>query len=193
MQLLMTSKDLYSNTITFTLIISPVLNILNSLNFSEVVSSTLLTISLVATYSDGTLIVHITYTKNIQNSSAVLSIAPPTSFGNTFDMKASSTSFIVNPSNAEAYYYDDKVYSGASTLRLILRISTIIALCLLVLSLGFWKMVGIELMHVLQTLFFAVSFIATLPPTLAPIAELGSLVNGYNSLFTNFPGRINFN
>jgi hypothetical protein len=73
-----------------------------------------------------------------------------------------------------------------------MRVFSGISLGLLLLSLGFWKMIGVEVMHVLQTLFFAVSLVTVLPPTLAPMAELNSLVNGYNGLFTDFPGRMDF-
>jgi hypothetical protein len=45
----------------------------------------------------------------------------------------------------------------------------------------------------LQIMFFSMSLMTFMHPTLLPITELYNSVNGYNNMFSNFPGLFNFN
>lgn len=100
LSLVSSSKDLFANAVNFTLNVTPALQVLSTFNFSSILSSTLPTSSLSATYSNGTLMVRVAYVQSIQLVAASLSVTPSTSFSNTFDMKASSTSFTVDPQNS---------------------------------------------------------------------------------------------
>lgn len=131
------------------------------------------------------------YAKSIQNSPASLQVAPPTSLDNTFEMKASSAVFTVDPENAVALYYSDGSYSAATSMKIILRVCMIVALVNLVIGVGFWKLVGIEATHVIQILFLASSLITSLPPAMAPATEVWPSL-GYNKLFTDFPDLFGF-
>lgn len=55
------------------------------------------------------------------------------------------------------------------------------------LGLASWKLIGLEVMSLLQTVYFCVSLMWTLHPLLGPVAELYSFVNGYNGLFKDNP------
>ena len=74
---------------------------------------------------------------------------------------------------------------------LVLKICTGVAFAVLVLGIGFWKLVGIEAMHVMQILFVASILVASLPPPLAPASELWPAL-GYNNMFTDFPRLYDF-
>ena len=131
------------------------------------------------------------YIQDIQKASASLTIAAPPALENTFDMKASSASFVVNPTNAEAYYYPEDTYSSATTMQFVLKVCLIGALATVVLSFRFWVLAGIELVHVVQIAFLACSLVESLPPVLAPASELW-LSLGYNKFFTDFSGLLDF-
>ena len=95
-----TKRDLYANAINFTFRVVPELKILTTFNYSQILSSSLPTSSIEASYTNGLLTVRVVYQQSIQNTSASLNVAPPTSLDNTFEMKASSASFVVDPDNA---------------------------------------------------------------------------------------------
>jgi hypothetical protein len=99
LQLVRSVKDLYANAINVTLSVSPVLKVLDAFDFKQIISSNLPTSSITASYSSGQLSVRLVYTQSIQNIDAILQMSPPTSYDNTFDMKASSISFGVSPEN----------------------------------------------------------------------------------------------
>ena len=131
------------------------------------------------------------YQQSIQNASASLNVAPPTSLDNTFEMKASSASFVVDPDNAEAYYYSEGTYASATAMSLILKICMGAAFAALLLGVIYWKLVGVEASHIMQILFLASILVPSLPPPLAPASELW-LTLGYNNMFTDFPGLYDF-
>jgi hypothetical protein len=164
--------------------------VLAALNFSQILSSSLPTSSITASYDNGLLTVRVVYLQSIQNISATLNVVPPTSLDNTFDMKASSASFVVNPDNSEAYFYSEGTYNSAVGMRLVLRICMGVAFSVLILGIGFWKLIGVEAMHIMQILFIANSLVSSLPPTLAPASELWPVL-GYNNMFNDFPGLYN--
>lgn len=169
LQLLSTVKDLYENAVNFTLSISPQLKVLEAFNFSLIVNSSLPTSAIIANYSAGILRVKAVYTESIHLDSAIIQVFPPTSLDNTYDMKISSASFTVDPSNTEAYYYPYSTYQTSIVLAVVFKISAGLSLAVLIIGIGFWKMVGVESIHVLQILFFAMSMLTTLQPGLAPI------------------------
>lgn len=118
-------------------------------------STTFPTSSVTATYSEGFFVVTMAYTRSIQNENLELNFAPPPSYDHTFDMRASSVSFTVDPINAKAYYYSDSTYSGTSALKTILKIFLGISFLTFALGFGLWKMVGIESVQVVQAAFLA--------------------------------------
>lgn len=167
------------------------LKVLTAFNFSQILSSSLPTSSITASYINGSLTVRVVYQQSIQNKSAALNVAPPTSLDNTFEMKASSASFVVDPDNAEAYYYSEGTYTSANSMKLILKICMGVAFAVLILGIGFWKLVGVEATHVMQILFVASSLVTSLSPPLAPASELWPTL-GYNNMFADFPGLYDF-
>jgi hypothetical protein len=99
MQLATSKKDIYANAITFSIKVHPPLKVLDKFDFSSIVNSSLPSKSIQANYKDGVVSIKIVYTQSIQNVSASISLNPPTSMDNTFDMKVSSTTFTVDPVN----------------------------------------------------------------------------------------------
>lgn len=67
-----------------------------------------------------------------------------------------------------------------------------IGLVVTVVGLGFWKLIGVETMNLLQMLFFCMGLMSTMQPLMAPITELRDSVNGYNGMFRDYPGLYSF-
>jgi hypothetical protein len=91
LELISTTKNLYSNIIKFKLSVKPALKVLNTFNFPEILSSDLPISSMEASYSNEVIAIECTYTKSIQLLNASITLSPPTSLPNTFAMLPSKT------------------------------------------------------------------------------------------------------
>lgn len=134
----------------------------------------------------------VVYKQSIQDINASITVNPPTDMDNTFDMKTSSATFVVNPDNTEAYVYESSQYTAAGVTRVIVIACVGVGLAVLVIGLGFWKMIGVETMNVLQMMFFCMGMMSSLQPMMGPVTELYNTVNGYNGLFRDRPTLYNF-
>lgn len=132
------------------------------------------------------------YTQSIQDINASISVNPPTNMDNTFDMKTSSTTFVVNPENTEAYIYSEQDYAACGVVRIIMIACVGAGLAVMTIGIGFWKLIGVEMMNLLQMVFFCMGMVPTLQPLMAPVTELRNSVNGYNGLFRDYPNLYNF-
>lgn len=142
---------------------------LEKFNFSSIVNSSLPSQSIEANYKDGVVTVRVVYNQSIQSVSASISLNPPTGMDNTFDMKASSTVFTVDPENTEAYYFTQEAYQATSASSILIKICVGIGISVLIIGMGFWKIIGVETMNILQFLFYSMTFFTFLQPLLAPI------------------------
>ena len=106
-------------------------------------------------------------------------------------MKVSSSKFSIAPSNAEAYYYPTSTYSEGSAVEYILLAATIAGLFLCGIAMR--KLIGLELMSLLQMSFFTLTLCSTLAPIFTLWGKMGYITNGFNylpdsinNLFTQF-------
>ena len=61
MSLVSSVKDLFANAVSFTVKIDPALKVLEAFNFSQILSSSLPTSTITATYVGGSLLVRVVY------------------------------------------------------------------------------------------------------------------------------------
>lgn len=146
-------------------------------------SSDLPTQSISASYSTGQVLIKIIYGVSIQNVSASIQLTPPTNLNNSFALKASSTSFTVDPQNAEAYYYPTEIYDSAGIIYYLFMGVLGLGMLTLLLGLCSWQLIGLEATSVLQILAIESAMFSVIPPIWAPIAWNSQYAFGYNTLF----------
>lgn len=98
-------------------------------------------------------------------------------------MKLSNSQFVVYPENLPAYYYEETVYKESSALNTLMTV----ALGIGVLLCGMFtrKMIGLELMSVIQISFFSLSLTSTLHPIFTIWGRQGYISNGFSTLPQN--------
>lgn len=177
------TKDIKSNTVVFEIVVGPALKVLDTFNFSTIMTSNIPNAQISFVYSNGQLKVTVQYNESIQSKNVSIELSPPTIYNNTFDMKVSSSKFTISPSNAEAYYYPDSVYTENTATDYVLLVSTIagLVLCGAILR----KLIGLELMAMLQMSFFTLSLCNTLHPIFTLWGQRGYITNGFNELPDN--------
>lgn len=88
----------------------------------------------------------------------------------------------INPTNNQgAYFYEDSIYSLADTISKIFTGISGFALAIFCVSAINGKMIGVEMMAVLQVIFFSLMTLSQMNPCFSTLSFLW-LVNGYNSL-----------
>ena len=173
-------KDPSSNTIVFALSVGPILKVLDTFNFSNIVSTSIPNSQISFVYVKGSLVISVSYTETIQNKNVTLELSPPIIFNNTFAMKISSTKFVVTPNNMNAFFYDKEVYVQTNALNVILLVCTGVALIVCLLSAR--KLIGLEMISMLQVSFLSLSLVKGLQPIFGLWAQYGWISNGYNKL-----------
>lgn len=185
--LLDAQKSPAANEVVFTLDISPVLPLLNSLNFSQIFSTTLNSMGTVSfTYDgNGSLVVVVSYNQSIQSSDVQLILSPSVSGGFAFAMPDTIYQFKVDPTNnIAADYLNDGVYHTTGIMDTCFKVVGYVSLASFVLALFTSKFIGIEMIGVVQVAYIALIMINQLHPFLASIKYI-NFVNGPNSAFLN--------
>lgn len=165
LNLISSTKDITSNTVIFSISIGPALKVLDTFNFSQIITTNIADGVAVFTYSKGILTVSVTYNQSIQAKSVTLELSPPTIFNNTFDMKLSNSKFTVAPENSDAYYYPSSLYDQSKAVNYIYLICTGVGLLLCAVTLR--RLIGLELMSMLQLSFFSLALVSKLHPIYA--------------------------
>lgn len=181
MELVSTTKIVDSNSIVFDLDVRPVLAVLTTINFTAAVRVSLPTESIECAYDAGRLETTVVYTQSVQGLTASLSFDPPTT-GATFAVQPSQVFFTVNPSNLDAFYIEPSTYQLIGGVAIVLKGTLGIALIVTVVGLFVSPLLGLEMMILLQTGFFAVALLKEMQPTLAITSTLSLAVNGYNGM-----------
>jgi hypothetical protein len=91
---------------------------------------------------------------------------------------------VIPDDNEGAYFYDPATYELAGIIASVCTAISAIAGVFFVLGLISGKMVGVEMMAVVQISFFSLVTLSQLNPCFAALSSL-KLVNGYNSLNHN--------
>lgn len=107
--------------------------------------------------SNGTVLLSFYYGEDIQDENINVQITPANSGVYSLLRKTPSTySFLVKPDdNESAKYYDASVYKMASMISLLCTIISAISLTFFVIGLISGKMIGVEMMAVIQISFFS--------------------------------------
>lgn len=136
--------------------------------------------------SNGTYTLRINYNGDIQGKPINLIVNPALSNFTLFSkMNDSSLKMIINPVNNQgAYFYDDSTYSLADMISKVSTGVSGLSLAVFMASIISGKMVGVEMMAVLQVTFFSLITLSQMNPCYAALSSLW-LVNGYNSLNKN--------
>lgn len=137
--------------------------------------------------SDDTITLNIDYKEDIQNKMIKIFIKPALSN----DVKLSKTidasaNLVINPKNNQgAYFYDNYVYSFSGLISKMCIAISVLSLIVFLASIINSKIIGIEMMAVLQIIFFSLMTISQMNPCFAALSSLW-LVNSYNSIRNDY-------
>jgi hypothetical protein len=67
----------------------------------------------------------------------------------------------------------------------------VIGFIVFIAGFGFWMIIGLETMNILQMLFFCMCIMPSLYPMFGPVTEINA-VNGYNEMFGENSLILNF-
>lgn len=136
--------------------------------------------------NDGTVSIVVDYAEDIQNQPISIKVDPSRSGLPALSRAGpSTTNLIVTPDDNEgAYFYDPATYKLAGIIASVCTAISAIAGVFFLLGLISGKMVGVEMMAVVQISFFSLVTLSQLNPCFAALSSL-KLVNGYNSLNHN--------
>lgn len=128
-------------------------------------------------------VINILYTADIQNQNVNIVIDPSkTGIKQLSRLSSITLNTVIKPdNNASAYYYDPTVYKLASVIGLFATAISIAALVVYFIAILGYKMVGIQMMAVLQISFLSLMLISDVNPCFQALANLW-LVNGYNRI-----------
>lgn len=185
-------KNTYSNSIMFFITVSPKVKVLSQVDVNQTLSTNLPISSIDSNYSNGQLIVLIFYNQSIQNTQATVNMTPPNA-SNAWAMQKSCTVFVVQPDNNQpAVYNDEAVYTFASVIFNIIRITAYTAIGLTLVGVLFGKLIVLEMVTAVQASMMGLVLIKDWHPFLGPVASYVRYVNGYNELFVHFPTLMSF-
>jgi hypothetical protein len=133
--------------------------------------------------NDGTVSVTVDYAGDLQGQTISVQIDPTRAGLSALSRSSPSTyAVVVNPDNNQAAsFYDDSTYKTANIISTVSTAISAAALVFCVLGLISGKMIGVEMMAVIQISFFSLVSLSQLNPCFAALSSL-KLVNGYNSL-----------
>lgn len=173
--------------------ISPLLKAFESFDFNSMISTDLPIDEYSFVYDPkiGVLEMSMKYSSSIEGLNATITINPP-KLG-VFRLAKSNSKKIVIESrnNAGSYHYSNSVYSLAQTVSVISTSVACLALIMMLFSLLGAKVIGVEMMAVLQISFFGLVTASKMNPCIHALKNL-SLVNGFNSIIMNGAGNDNF-
>ena len=133
--------------------------------------------------ADGTVSLTVEYAADIQGYDLTVSIDPTrANIPALSRAQLSSATFVVSPDDNEAaFFYDDSTYKTADIIAKASTGISVAAAAFTALALVSGKMIGVEMMAVVQISFFSLITLSQLNPCFAALASL-RLINGYNSL-----------
>jgi len=137
--------------------------------------------------ADGTVTMSMIYSTDIHNQPLDVVVNPAASNNPLFQLSNPSPSLhlTITPSNNQAaYFYDNFTYTLAGIISKLALAVGILSLLLFFLSMISGKMIGVEMMAVLQITFFSLITLTEMNPCFSSLSYLW-LVNGYNSLQNN--------
>lgn len=179
---------------TFAFAIGPTLAELNSIDFSELIQSSFPLGTPTWTYSNGVLLVSYPFSSTLQGQAGTFTLNPTLS--SKFYASAPTTiNFTINPTNnLPAVYYEDTTFNDVKRMDQAFKASVYASYGIFAMGLLTDKVIGVELMGVLQLAYLSVSNLNFVQPLLSPLMNL-SMVNGYNMELmsrstSNLPNRI---
>lgn len=131
----------------------------------------------------GQLEIEVEYDDDIQGEQINLTVSPdPAKYPNLARAQLSTSRFAAEPTdNESAYYYDESVYQIANIIRLLCMAAAGLAWLFFLIGMISGKMIGVEMMAVLQASFVSLVSLQELNPCFKALSSL-QLVNGYNSV-----------
>lgn len=176
-------KNTFSNSIAFTIDVSPQVTALNLMDINSTITTNLPISSISCNYVKGVLMVEIFYTQSIQNNAATVNMTPPMA-RNSWAMVPSSTAFVVSPDNNQlAEYYDGPVYQYAGLVFSIIRAVTYLAIAVTLVGFFIGKLIVLEMVTAMQIAMLSLALIQDLHPYMAPIGLFARFINGNNDLY----------
>jgi hypothetical protein len=133
--------------------------------------------------ADGTVSIVVDYAGDIQDQPISITVDPSRTNLLMFSRTdPTTTNLVVTPDDNEgAYFYDDKVYAMQGAVEKLATAIAFMSLAFFVVGIISGKMVGIEMMAVVQISFFSLVTLSQLNPCFAALSRL-QFANGYNSL-----------
>jgi hypothetical protein len=139
--------------------------------------------STIENLNNGYFLIHIIYTADMQDQKINITLALADVGLTRFPTKSLSVT-IVPYDNEVAYVYDDATYLAANAVKGIAITAFVIGFLFFLISIAAGKIIGIEMMAVIQISYLSLISLTSLNPALNLVSEL-YFVNGYNNLYYN--------
>jgi len=135
---------------------------------------------------NGTVSITVQYAGNLHGLPLNVTVDPSLSGLPIFSMTQPITTVIpvIPDDNQEAYFYSPEVYKIAGVTGKLATAVSFLSVAMFVLGLISDKMIGVEMMAVIQVSFFSLVSLSQLNPCFSALASLW-LVNGYNQMHRN--------
>ena len=134
--------------------------------------------------SEGQLVIDVEYDENIQEENLEVAF-DGSAYPNLARAIPYQTNFQIIPDdNDAAYYYDEETYKLADSIATFATVVGVLALVMFLLGMISGKMIGTEMMAVIQVSFVSLMTLQEVNPCFRALASLW-IVNGYNALSPN--------
>lgn len=177
-------KKVMLNQISLKFTLQPPLKDLNSIDFSNVVTTNVTGVqSIVYTYDgNGSLMADITYNSSLEATPVQVTFTPPYSAA-FYSTPVTTLDFKIDSSNNQGvYYFPPEVYQLQTTLDTVMAVLGYVLMGATLLSLLFGRVIPIEMSGIFQISFLGLITIENLQPLMIPFKKLYP-VNGVNTLF----------
>ena len=131
--------------------------------------------------SDGTITLELTYAKDLEGEPLTIEVDPSKSgFTSLSRSQTSSKQIIINSDdNQGVYFYEPSVYELANTISLLCVVTCALAWLMMILGLYSGKVIGVEMMGVVQLSYFSLLSLTDMNPCISALSSL-KWINGYN-------------
>lgn len=164
----------------------PIWDSVDFLDMLQINSSVPITGYTVNRNADGTVSIIVDYAGDIQDQPMSITVDPSrTGLDILSRTSPTTTNLVITPDDNEgAYFYPDQVYQLQGVVQKLAMAIALLSLTFFVIGIISAKMVGIEMMAVVQISFFSLVSLSQLNPCFAALSNL-LFANGYNSLHHN--------
>ena len=175
------------NKVTIKLDLSPPhLSVWDEVNFQDMISlapTNSISDFVVTRNPDGTVDIEFTYNQDMEGEELTVFVDPSASGHPALSRSKSSVSSftIISDNNQAAYLYGKDVYELAETISVLSEVVCILAWLMMLIGLFAGKLVGVEMMAVIQFSFLSLISLKTVNPCVNALSSL-RWINGFNSL-----------